>query len=92
MKHYDSTITQRGQVTLPAEVRRILGVKPREKVTFEVEEGQVRVVPARFTLESASGSVPALKRPLSLEEITHLAAEEHARHVLAEMCDTDAVH
>lgn len=85
MRQYTTTMTQRGQVTLPAHVRRVLGLKPREAVTFEVEGNNVRIVPAPFTVESVRGSVPALKEPKSLKEITAIAAEEHARHVLDEM-------
>ena len=31
MKEYAATVTQRSQVTLPAEVRRLLGIKARDK-------------------------------------------------------------
>ncbi len=85
MEQFTTTVTQRGQVTLPARVRRILGVKPREKVTFEIDGDNVRIVPARFTVESVRGSVPALDKPVPLEDIFAIAGEEHARHVIDEM-------
>ena len=34
MKEFTTTITQRGQVTIPAEVRRVLGVKHRGQGGF----------------------------------------------------------
>lgn len=48
-----ATLTQRGQVTVPAEVRRLLAVKPREKVAFRIENGQVQLVSAEFSLIEA---------------------------------------
>src|SRR5450759_1814909 len=51
MKEFLTTVTQRGQVTIPAEVRRLLGAKTGDKVAFQVEEGQVRLAPASMTLE-----------------------------------------
>jgi AbrB family looped-hinge helix DNA binding protein len=85
IRQYHTTLTERGQVTLPAEIRKKLGVKPKEKVTFEVEGDSIRIVPSRFTVESVQGSVPPLAARRSLKEIFDLAAEEHAAHVIDEM-------
>jgi AbrB family looped-hinge helix DNA binding protein len=40
-------ITSKGQVTVPIEVRRILGVRPGDKVVFESDETGIRVRPLR---------------------------------------------
>lgn len=69
-KEIITTVTQRGQVTIPAEVRKLLGTKPRDKVSFRVENGEVHLVPVRFTLASAYGSV----KPKG-EENTHETLE-----------------
>ena len=37
-------ITSRGQITVPAGVRRALGVKPGDKLRFEPQEGGYRIV------------------------------------------------
>lgn len=61
MKELISTISSKGQVTIPVEVRRQLGVHPADKVAFVVsDEGKVEVRPVRFTLESVLGSIEAL--------------------------------
>lgn len=85
MRRFDSAITQRGQVTLPAEVRRVLGVKPRERVTFEVEGNQVRVVPSRFPIQTVYGSVPLLPGRRDIDEQIREANEENARQIVDEM-------
>ena len=64
MKEVLTTLTQRGQVTVPAEVRRILHLKPNDKVAFRIEDDQVRLVPVKFTVETAFGSVKP-KRSMS---------------------------
>ena len=79
-----SSVSPKGQVTIPAEIRRLLGVRPRDKVAFEVTDGQVLIRPARGNLESLYRSVPALDRPVSDKEMTQLAQEEHARAVAEE--------
>jgi len=85
MKQFATTMTQRGQVTVPAPVRRALGLAPREKVIFEVEGNEVRLVPSHFTVENVRGSVPALRELRTLDEIYDIAGEEHAQHVIDEM-------
>ncbi len=90
MKQFDTTITQRGQVTLPAEVQRVLGVKPREKVTFQVEGNEVRVVPSRFTVESVRGSVAPLKERRSLDRLYQDAGDEYAQRIVAQLDDDQA--
>ena len=79
MKEIVTTMTQRGQVTVPAEVRRMLGLQPRDKVAFAIDEGEVKLVPARFTLESAYRSVPPLAHTVSDEEMVRIAKEERAQ-------------
>ena len=40
-------ITSKGQITLPLEVRRMLGVRPGDRVLFETDKGGVRVSSVR---------------------------------------------
>jgi len=78
MKQYTTTVTKRGQVTLPAAVRRLFGTKPRDKVHFTVDGDQVCLTPVAFTLESAYGSVTPSKRPEDFEQVSRLAKADKA--------------
>ena len=61
MKEIVSTISSKGQVTVPADVRRFLGVGTGEKIAFVLSDtGTVELRPAHFTLESVLGSLDAL--------------------------------
>lgn len=79
MKRLIASVTERGQVTLPAEVRRLLGAKPRSKVVFEIDGGEVRVIAAPMTLEEAFGSIPPLGRAEDFKEIERAAKDEYVR-------------
>ena len=73
-------LTYKGTVTIPIEVRRILGVKPKDKVTFRIVGGKhVELLPPAMTLESAFGSVKPLKRPENLKQLRDTAIEEHVQ-------------
>jgi antitoxin PrlF len=85
MREFVTTITQRGQVTIPAEVRRLLGAKPRDKIDFRVEGDIVRLVPVEFTLEQVFGSVTPLQRPEDFDELSRRAKDEKAKQTLREM-------
>ncbi|MBI2906996.1 MAG: AbrB/MazE/SpoVT family DNA-binding domain-containing protein [Chloroflexi bacterium] len=70
-----TTITKKGQVTLPAEVRRLLGVGPRDKVAFVVSADQVCVVRPRSVVERTAGVFKGTGPVLTAEEL-RVAAEE----------------
>ncbi len=85
MKELLATLTQRSQVTVPAEVRRVLGIGPRDKVAFQIEDDQVRLAPAKFTLETAFGSVKPRHKPEDFDKAIREAMEQHADEVVREM-------
>jgi bifunctional DNA-binding transcriptional regulator/antitoxin component of YhaV-PrlF toxin-antitoxin module len=84
-KEIVTTLTVRGQVTVPVEVQRLLGVKPRDKLTFAIAGGEVKLLPARFTLESLAGSVQPPTNTEDLEGLIQEAKEEHAQRVRARL-------
>jgi AbrB family looped-hinge helix DNA binding protein len=79
-----SSVSPKGQITIPAEIRAILGVRPRDRVAFEVKAGEVVIRPARRGFAALYRSVPALDRPVSDKEMTQIAQDEHARQVVEE--------
>lgn len=56
-----TTVTQKGQVTIPVEIRKYLGVKPREKVVFSYSNEQV-VLSSANDFMSLKGSVKPKKK------------------------------
>ena len=84
MKQAFSSVSPKGQITLPVEFRRMLGLRPKDQVSIsiEVEEGKLTVRPARYTLESVVGSVPPPTRTEDIEGIIQEAKEERAQRVM----------
>jgi AbrB family looped-hinge helix DNA binding protein len=86
MKEMLSSVSERGQVTIPLEIRRALDIKPRDKVAFKLEGGEVKLIPSTSTLEASYQAIPRLRRPLTDDETTEIAAEEHAETILSMPC------
>lgn len=84
MKAVRVSVTQRGQVTLPAELRQRWGLRPRDKVIFEIDDGEVRLKPPAQTLRSLYGSVKPLKAK-DLEQVATRAKADKARRTVEEM-------
>ena len=83
MQEIVSTITSKGQVTIPAAVRRHLGVDTHDKIAFILEDdGVVRLsVPHFPTIDSLRGIAGSLPRSMSWQEVEEIAQEEHADDV-----------
>lgn len=89
MKEFVSSLSPKGQITLPVEVRRRMGLKPKDQVAIRVEGDQVSIAPARSALFAAHQSIPALVPPRTLSEMTEIAAEEAAEEAAREGLDPD---
>lgn len=63
MPEMETRLTKKGQVTIPAEVRRRLGLKPGDKVRFEVDGEDVRIRIATSKLLEGFGAVTPRERP-----------------------------
>ena len=66
----ESTITSRGQTTLPKSVREALGVyRPGDRVRYVVSGDEVRITPVR-PLARLFGALKHDGPPVTLEEMT----------------------
>lgn len=76
MRAIQASITERGQVTLPAAVRRQLGALPGGKILFQLEDdGSVTLTAPPFTFQTVRASVPPLSRPLTDEALAEALDE-----------------
>jgi AbrB family looped-hinge helix DNA binding protein len=83
-----TTLTRKGQITIPKDVREELGLKPSDQVEIWTENGEARLRKARrLNLRDIAGSIPAPAIPLE-EAIARAKAERaevRARTVLQEL-------
>jgi AbrB family looped-hinge helix DNA binding protein len=92
LQEYQRRLTHKGTVTIPVEIRNLLGVKPRGEIVFRVtEDKRVELVPPTMTLATAFGSVRPRQRPEDFEELRHIAVDEHVDKLLDEMRGEDAI-
>jgi antitoxin PrlF len=78
MKEVVSTVTSKGQVTIPVEVREYLGIKTNDKIAFVIDDdGIVRLrVPRYRTIASLRGAAGSLQEPLSWAQMQRIAYED----------------
>jgi antitoxin PrlF len=74
-----ATVTSKGQVTIPAEVRRELGLRSGSRLDFvRLDGGAYEIVVVSGSVKSLKGLVPAPQTPVSLEEMDAAVAEAAA--------------
>jgi antitoxin PrlF len=66
-----ATVTSKGQITIPAQVRTALGVDTGDRIEFvEVEKGQFAIVAATRSVQELKGLFQGKRsKPVSIEEM-----------------------
>ncbi|MBN1780028.1 type II toxin-antitoxin system PrlF family antitoxin [bacterium] len=65
-----STITSKGQLTIPKKVRQKLKLHSGDKIEFILEDsGHCQIVPVKSPLSKLKGIVPKPDKPISLKAI-----------------------
>jgi len=74
-----ATITSKGQITIPADVRRALAVTTGDRVEFvEFEPGQFLFLAANRSVTELKGLFGKPDRPVSIEEMNRVIAARGA--------------
>lgn len=75
-----ATITSKGQVTIPVDVRNQLGLESGDRIEFSFNEdtGRYEVYPATRSLASLKGIVKKPGKPVSIEDMNRAIAEQGA--------------
>ena len=75
-----ATLTTKGQITIPKEVRDALGLEAGDRVEFVAEEeGVYKVVAATKDVRHLKGLVPKPKKPVPIEEMNRAIARAPGR-------------
>ncbi len=74
-----STITAKGQTTIPAEIRKKLDLKPGDRLLYLEEDGKVRIIAADKRTKDLKGLLPKPDQPVSLEDMDAAIATGRAR-------------
>lgn len=70
----ESTITAKGQTTLPKAVREALSVHPGDRVRYVIQDGQVRLLGVR-PIKRLYGALQHHGPAITLDDMDHAIAE-----------------
>jgi AbrB family looped-hinge helix DNA binding protein len=74
-----ATLGSRGRITVSAQVRDSLGLKPGDRVHFfEISEGQFAIVAAIHSVQSLKGMIRKPRVPVSVEDMNSAIAARGA--------------
>ena len=76
----ESTLTSKGQITIPKEIRDRLKLRMGDKVEFYVrDDGRVELVPVTSSIKRLKGILPKPARAVSLEAMEKAIRERGGR-------------
>jgi antitoxin PrlF len=65
-----ATVTSKGQITIPVQVRAAMGLEAGDRIEFvEVEKGKFAIIPATGSVQALKGMIPKPAKPVSIEEM-----------------------
>jgi len=75
-----ATVTSKGQITIPIEVRVEMGIDVGDRIEFVRNErtGRYEVVPASLPVQALKGIVPKPKRPVSITDMNEAIRKRSA--------------
>ncbi|MFZ0294126.1 MAG: AbrB/MazE/SpoVT family DNA-binding domain-containing protein [Candidatus Sulfotelmatobacter sp.] len=76
-----ATLTSKGQITIPVQVRTALGVDSGDRIEFvEIEKGQFAIIAATRSVRELNGLLHRKERkPVSIEEMNAAIAKGASR-------------
>ena len=78
-----STITSKGQTTIPNEIRKQLGLEAGDGLVYSIEDDRIVIRPVKGTLLDAYASVKPRRRPEDFPRVRQQAIKMRAARVAA---------
>jgi len=79
-----TTMTKKGQVTIPKEIRDILGLREHDKIVFTLKNGEIMLKPARGSLLDLRGTVKPKQKPENFNRVRAEMMRTRAKKVVQE--------
>jgi len=74
-----ATVSSKGQVVIPSDVRRKLGLSQGSVLRFVVDGDSVRLLAASGDIRKLKGRLPAPARPVSVDDMNATVAERRTQ-------------
>jgi AbrB family looped-hinge helix DNA binding protein len=79
---HTSTISTRGQTTIPIDIQRLLNVKSGDKIQYFLEaDGRVTILPKTLSIKHLKGILPKTGKSVSIEDMDEAIIEEAVSRV-----------
>jgi AbrB family looped-hinge helix DNA binding protein len=88
MEELITTMTAKGQVTIPVSLRRRLHLEPADKVAFILDGDEVKIRPVERSLMTGYRSVKPRQQPEDFDAIRRETQEWVAKQVINELHDS----
>lgn len=82
---YVTTVTQKGQVTIPGQIRKALKITSKDRVAWTLVDGEVRLRLIPSWVVSSYGSVKPRARPEDFQRMRREFEEGVAEEVMKEV-------
>ena len=82
---YQSIITQKGQTTIPKEIRKLLNLKPKDSLFYVVEGDRVFIKPIHGNILNLKGVVTPREHPENFEEIIKTAKVRMTKKIVEDL-------
>lgn len=75
-----ATMTSKGQITIPVEVRVEMGIDAGDRIEFVRNErtGHYEMIPANISIQSLKGILPKRGKPVSIREMNKVIRERRS--------------
>ena len=84
-----ATMTSKGQITIPIQVRTALGLDAGDKIDFvEFEKGQFKMIPRTASIRDLKGCIPKLDHVVTIEEMDQAIIDGVVEDYMAGIGDT----
>ena len=75
-----TTITSKGQLTLPKKIRDMLDLHPGNRVEFIMDsQGNIKMIPVKSSIKELKGMAPKPSKTVSLEDMNDAIEKEAAK-------------
>ena len=75
-----STLTSKGQTTIPKDIRKRLNLHPGDRLEFVIDEGgRLLVIPASIDVSELAGMLNSPARPVSVEDMNRAIRKRGGR-------------
>lgn len=79
---YQSTVTSKGQTTIPKKIRELLAIKPNDKLFYFIEDDRVVLKPLQGNILELKGSVASNKKSSDPHQIRKATMKKISKKII----------